>query len=90
MSAKPELTAFEKALEAAQPSEAQRIKSCLTEAHATIERFIERKVPLRLVVQGFNTSYSLNVSIARFRQLLKAERAARGQTLADRFPKKVA
>lgn len=83
MNSSSELSILDSKLEAESPSKMHRNNICFIEAYEVIEKHLQRKIPLKTVLEGFNSSYSLSVSPARFRQLLEEERKRRQDIGAD-------
>ncbi len=72
-----EYESFLEALQAIQPSSRRRNSDAFAAAYEEIERQLAGRVPLKAILEAFNTAYSLRVSPNGFRQLLSAERNRR-------------
>lgn len=69
-----DLDLLDKRLAAEAPNKKQRNRECFEAAYALLEKHLFRGVPLATVRDAFNSTYGLNVSPQRFRQLLEWER----------------
>ena len=78
MTTENNLDTFEMMMDTVETSNRHRNTSCFEEAYPLIDKHLRRNAPLSKVLENFNSAYSLNVSIARFRQLLRARRSRSG------------
>ena len=69
-----ELNNFASKLAMRAPAPKHQARKAFAESFSLINKSLSESIPIKAILDDFNASYSLDVSLARFRQMLREQR----------------
>ena len=65
---------FAQMLAARSPAPKHLARKAFAESFSLITKSLSESIPIKAILEDFNSSYGLDVSLARFRQMLREQR----------------
>ena len=70
-------------LAARAPAQKHMARKAFIESFALINKCLSESIPIKAIVEDFNSSYGMDVSLARFRQMLREQRKVHNATTSE-------
>ena len=74
---------FAQMLAARSPAPKHLARKAFAESFSLITKSLSESIPIKAILEDFNSSYGLDVSLARFRQMLREQRKVHNATETD-------
>ena len=70
-------------LAARAPAQKHMARKAFIESFAIITKYLSESIPIKAILEDFNATYGIDVSLARFRQMLREQRKVHNATETD-------
>ena len=78
-----EIDTFASKLAMRAPAPKHQARKAFAESISLINKSLSESIPIKAILDDFNASFGLDVSLARFRQMLREQRSMRHTAIAE-------